>query len=126
MARVRFRAAAVGVLAAALSPIACGGPAAGDLRGTPSPIRLTIGEFHVSPQNIVVRPGALSIVVRNAGVLDHQLAIGQDAMILDRTGWLRPGQSAPLTLRLARGDYDVFDPTENNDAAGISGSIDVR
>jgi hypothetical protein len=126
MARVRFRAAAVGVLAAALAPVGCGGTAAVDLRDAPPPIRLTIGEFHVSPQNIVVRPGTLRIVVRNAGVLDHQLAIGQDAMILDRTAWLKPGQSEQLTLHVARGDYDVFDPTENNDAAGISGSVDVR
>jgi hypothetical protein len=126
MARVRFRAAAIGVLAAALSLVGCGGPAAVDLRNAPPPIRLTIGEFHVSPQNILVRPGTLRLLVLNAGALDHQLAIGQNAMILDRTSWLKPGQSQQLSLQVTRGDYDLFDPTENNDAAGISGSVDVR
>ena len=59
------------------------------------------------------------------GILAHQFAIGQGVMILNRTDWLKPGQSAVLSLRASPGLYRDFDPTGNNDAAGLSGSITV-
>ena len=120
----RRRGTLAGVLALALLAGGCGQPAAVDLRHRP--VTLAISEYHVTPQRIIVAAGMLSLHIRNAGILSHQIAIGRGVLIYQRTGWIAPGRSATLSIDATPGPYRVFDPTGTNDSAGLSGSIQVR
>jgi cupredoxin-like protein len=118
------RGTLAGALVVGLALGSCGQPSAVDLRGRP--VRLSVSEYHVTPQRIVVNAGQLSIEIHNAGILAHEIAIGRGVLIYGRTSWIKPGQTATLTITAVPGLYRIFDPTATNDAAGLSGSIQAR
>jgi hypothetical protein len=124
------------LLAAILAALAltAGGCGDGDAFRTDRPIlRLTLDEYRVVPQNIVVKPGRMKFDVRNRGRLTHNLAIqipnGPDGKPIElrRTETMQPGErAAPIKLTLAPGTYRLVCTIANHDDLGQFGTLEVK
>lgn len=129
MSRSTLLPAALLVLALVL-----GGCGDDDVFRTDRPIlRLTLDEYRVVPQNIVVKPGRMKFDVRNAGRLTHNLAVqipkGADGrpVELDRTQTMQPGERAdPIKVTLKPGEYRLICTIANHDDLGQYGSLTVQ
>jgi hypothetical protein len=122
----------VAVLAAlALTAGGCGDD---DTFRTDRPIlRLTLDEYRVVPQSIVVKPGRMKFDVHNRGRLTHNLAIqipkGPDGkpVELARTETMQPGERGePIKLTLQPGEYRLVCTIANHDDLGQYGTLEVR
>ena len=96
-------------------------------------LRLTLDEYRVVPQNIVVKPGRMKFDVRNRGRLTHNLAVqipeGRDGkpVELDRTATMQPGETAPpIKVTLMPGEYRLVCTIANHDDLGQYGSLKVQ
>lgn len=126
MSRSILPAALLGVLALVLG--ACGDD---DEFRTDRPIlRITLDEYRVVPQNVVVKPGRMKFDVRNGGRLTHNLAIqipeGPDGkpVELDRTETTQPGERAePIKVTLRPGEYRLVCTIANHDDLGQYGTL---
>lgn len=129
MSRSTLLPAALLVLALVLG--SCGDD---DVFRTDRPIlRLTLDEYRVVPQNIVVKPGRMKFDVRNAGRLTHNLAVqipkGADGrpVELDRTQTMQPGERAdPIKVTLKPGEYRLICTIANHDDLGQYGTLTVQ
>lgn len=129
MSRSTLLPAALLVLALVLG--SCGDD---DVFRTDRPIlRLTLDEYRVVPQNIVVKPGRMKFDVRNAGRLTHNLAVqipkGADGrpVELDRTQTMQPGERAdPIKVTLKPGKYRLICTIANHDDLGQYGTLTVQ
>ncbi len=131
MSRSMLIAAVLAVLSIALA--GCGDD---DVFRTDRPIvRLTVDEYRIVPQNVVVKPGRLKVAVRNAGRLTHNLAIqiaeGPDGKPVDvpggRVGTMQPGATGePIKVTLAPGSYRLVCTIANHDDLGQYGELEVQ
>jgi hypothetical protein len=97
-------------------------------------LRVTLDEFRITPQNIVVPAGPIHLMATNRGRLTHNLAIesfervtGEEPKLYGRTDTLHPGQSGteqqPITLK--PGKYRLTDTIGNHDDLGEYGELKV-
>jgi len=130
MSRKSLLPAVLAVLALAL-----GGCGDDDVFRTDRPIlRLTLDEYRVLPQSIVVvKPGLMKFDVRNSGRLTHNLAIqipeGPDGkpVEISRTATMQPGERAePIKVTLAPGEYRLVCTIANHDDLGQFGTLEVQ
>jgi uncharacterized cupredoxin-like copper-binding protein len=119
----------------AASALVLGGCGGDDVFRTDRPIlRLTLDEYRVVPQNIVVvGPKRMKFDVRNGGRLTHNLAIqipeGPDGkpVELTRTATMQPGERAePIKLTLLPGEYRLVCTIANHDDLGQYGTLKVQ
>ncbi len=111
-----------------------GGCGSDDVFRTDRPIlRLTLDEYRVVPQSIVVKPGRMKFDVRNTGRLTHNLAIqipeGPDGKPeeIARTETMQPGERAEaIKVTLLEGEYRLVCTIANHDDLGQFGSLKVR
>jgi hypothetical protein len=126
--------AAACLAAAALTFAGCG---EGKQYSTDRPIlRLTVDEYRIVPQNIVVRPGRIKIVVTNKGRLPHNLVIqyppkhvGDKPVQVPgaRVKSMLPGETAPpIKVTLAPGTYRLVCTIANHDDLGQYGRLVVK
>ena len=94
-----------------------GGGAGGSATST-----VTLSEFAIDPDPIVVSPGG-SVSVTNGGAVEHYLAIeGQDV----RTENLAAGESSSLSVGdLPEGEYTVLCEISGHADAGMTGTLTV-
>ncbi|MGI8730615.1 MAG: hypothetical protein ACR2LK_11610 [Solirubrobacteraceae bacterium] len=120
------------LLAALALPLTgCGG---GDVFRTDRPIlRLTLDEYRIVPQSIVIKPGRMKFQVRNTGRLTHNLVLqnpdGADGKVVEiaRTDTMQPGEMAePIKVTIAPGEYRLVCTIANHDDLGQYGSLQVR
>lgn len=105
-----------------------------DVFRTDRPIlRLTLDEYRVVPQNIVVKPGRMKFDVRNGGRLTHNLAVqipkGPDGrpVELSRTETMQPGERAEaIKVTLKPGEYRLVCTIANHDDLGQYGTLKVQ
>lgn len=107
-----------------------------DVFRTDRPIlRVTLDEYRIVPQNVVVKPGRMKFTVRNAGRLTHNLAVqipeGPDDKPVDvfggRTDTMQPGQTAePIKVTLEPGTYRLVCTIANHDDLGQFGELKVQ
>ena len=131
MSRSTLMAATLAVLALGLG--ACGDD---DVLRTDRPIlRLTVDEYRIVPQNIVVKPGRMKITVRNTGRLTHNLAVqipkGPDGRPVDLPGGrvetMQPGEAGePIKVTLEPGEYRLVCTIANHDDLGQYGVLRVQ
>jgi len=130
MSRSILPAAALAVLALAL-----GGCGDDDVFRTDRPIlRLTLDEYRVVPQNIVVKAGLMKFDVHNTGKhATHNLAVqipeGPDGkpVELDRTATMQPGERGePIKVMLLPGEYRLVCTIANHDDLGQYGTLKVQ
>jgi uncharacterized cupredoxin-like copper-binding protein len=100
-------------------------------------LRLSVDEYRIVPQDIVVKPGRMKFVVRNAGRLTHNLVIQVPPKTPDdkpeqltptsRTATMQPGQTAdPIKLTLRPGTYRLVCTIANHDDLGQFGTLTVK
>jgi hypothetical protein len=129
-----YRSTLPAAVLAALA-VALGGCGDDDVFRTDRPIlRLTLDEYRVVPQSIVVKPGRMKFDVRNGGRLTHNLAIqipeGPDGKPVElmRTETMHPGErAAPIKLTLMPGrEYRLVCTIANHDDLGQYGELEVQ
>jgi uncharacterized cupredoxin-like copper-binding protein len=131
MSRSAPAAAALALLAVVL-----GGCGNDDVFRTDRPIvRVTLDEYRIVPQNVVVKPGRLKFTVRNTGRLTHNLAVqipdGPDGKPVDvpggRTETMQPGETGePSKVTLKPGVYRLVSKIPNHDDLGQYGELKVQ
>ena len=93
--------------------------------GPRHPLRLVLTEYRMNPDVIRVSAGPLTIVVRNLGRLNHNLAVIQNQQVQAETKPLAPGARTELVVDLVPGTY-VMDSTLFSDRAlGLYGTLIV-
>jgi uncharacterized cupredoxin-like copper-binding protein len=130
MPRATLLATVLAVLAAAL-----GGCGDDDVYRTDRPIlRITLDEYRIVPQNIVVKPGRIKFVARNTGRLTHNLVIqnpparpGDQPIEIARVGTMQPGETGePIKVTLKPGEYRLVCTIANHDDLGQYGKLEVK
>jgi uncharacterized cupredoxin-like copper-binding protein len=131
MSRATLLATVLAVLAGAL-----GGCGDDDVFRTNRPVlRITLDEYRIVPQNIVVKPGRTKLIVRNTGRLTHNLVIqipkGPDGKPVEipggRVGTMQPGETAaPVKVMLRAGEYRLVCTIANHDDLGQYGKLEVK
>ena len=97
-------------------------------------LHVTLDEYRIRPENIVVPAGRIHIEAVDTGRLTHNLAIesfdnekGVEPTLYGRTDTLHPGQhgseQAPITLK--PGKYRLTDTIANHDDLGQYGELKV-
>ncbi len=118
----------------AVAALVLGGCGDDDQFRTDRPIlRITLDEYRVVPQSIVVvGPKRMKFDVHNGGRLTHNLAIqlpeGPDGkpVELQRTKTTQPGERAePIKMQLQPGEYRLVCTIANHDDLGQYGTLEV-
>ncbi|MEA2149060.1 MAG: hypothetical protein QOD69_890 [Solirubrobacteraceae bacterium] len=128
----RLTAASAVLAASALVLGGCGGDAT--FRTNRPILRLQVDEYRIVPQEVVVKPGRVKFVVRNAGRLTHNLVIevppkqpDGKPVLVSRTETMQPGQTAPpIKVTLAPGEYRLVCTIANHDDLGQFGTLKVQ
>jgi uncharacterized cupredoxin-like copper-binding protein len=124
---------AVLLAALAIALSACGSD--GEFRTDRPILRISLDEYRIVPQNIVVKSGRMKFVVRNTGRLTHNLVVqipkGPDGKPVDlpggHTATMQPGQSAPpIKVTLLPGEYRLVCTIANHDDLGQYGTLTVQ
>jgi hypothetical protein len=129
MSRSFLTAAVLAALA-----LVCGGCGADDVFRTDRPIlRVTLDEYRIVPQNVVVKPGRIKFAVRNTGRLTHNLVVqipdgpGDKPIEIARVGTMQPGETAePIKVDLKAGTYRLVCTIANHDDLGQYGELEVK
>jgi hypothetical protein len=119
----------------AVLALVLGGCGDDDVFRTDRPIlRITLDEYRIVPQRIVVQPGRMKFDVRNTGRhATHNLAVqipeGPDGkpVELNRTETIQPGErAAPIKMTLQPGKYRLVCTIANHDDLGQYGTLEVQ
>lgn len=128
---MRWLPALLAVGATAL--VGCGGepPFAHDEDGV---LHVTLTDYRLQPQNVVVPAGRVRLVAVNRGRLTHNLAIeawdaprGQQPTLYGRTDTLQPGARGRERdpIRLKPGTYRILCTLSGHDDLGQYGTLKV-
>jgi hypothetical protein len=82
-------------------------------------------EFHLALPSTTLTAGSYTFNAVNAGRVVHALAIDGPGVNDLRTGAVEPGASAPLSVTLAPGSYDLYCPVGNHKALGMNLTLTV-
>lgn len=115
-------AAAVVVLLAVLG--GCGGGGLAAVEGpTRDVLELEATEMRFTPKTIAVAAGPVPVVLRNVGIVVHDLRIeGKPRFLVE--AW--PGQTGTATWGLSEGRYEIYCSIQGHRAAGMEGTLEVR
>jgi hypothetical protein len=107
-----------------LAPAGCGESSA---TYRSSLVRLTVGEYTLTPEAAQVFAGRVRLRLRNDGVLVHEVAVADaDGHILGQTAAVFPGKTVTSKpFELAPGTYRTYDYGANYADLGAYGSLRV-
>lgn len=97
-------------------------------------IGLKLDEYRILPQRVSAPAGPLRLIIRNNGILTHNIAIetildsgakGQPEVIA-RTSTTHPGERAEASFTIGPGTYRLVCTIANHDALGQIGTLYVR
>lgn len=128
--RALAQRSAVAALAvgAAFGLAACAGGGSGESSaGAAGEASLTIEEkeFTIALSEPTLSPGTYTLVVENAGTVDHALEIEGPGVGTSTINTIAPGASAKITITLANGSYQIYCPIDGHRASGMDLTIDV-
>jgi hypothetical protein len=90
-------------------------------------VRLTLGEYRITPQNALVTKMPVTFVVRNSGRLAHDLRIKRGDHVIGGTTTIAPGATQRKTFHhLTRGKYRLFSSLRRDELLGQYGELIVR
>jgi uncharacterized cupredoxin-like copper-binding protein len=125
----RRRAVFAPLVVLALTVVGCGDdpvPARG------GELRVTLDEYRITPQNVSARAGALRVVARNSGRLNHNLRVeiprespGERERTVGGTPTAQPNTTVTGTVTLAPGTYRLACTISNHDDLGMWGELTV-
>ena len=123
-------------LAAALGMLAL--PLAGCGASKPQPvlnqtIGIRVSEYRLEPHYVSARPGELRLIVRNKGILTHNVAVEtipkdptDNAKLLARTATVHPGERAETSFTLGPGRYRLVCTIANHGYLGMFGTLVIK
>jgi hypothetical protein len=85
-----------------------------------------LDDFFISPQNVRIRPGQVTLSAVNRGRTTHSLRVTDGGHDLITITTLHPGERGSASGRLRRGTYKLYDAIGNHEALGASGTLVVR
>jgi uncharacterized cupredoxin-like copper-binding protein len=95
-------------------------------------LRITLDEYRLSPENVSVRAGRITLVAHNGGRLTHNLAVeeftrreGVQPHEYVRTATVHAGQTVRSDVVLAPGKYRLTCTIANHDDLGQYGELKV-
>jgi hypothetical protein len=98
-----------------------------------STVRLRVGEYHITPQDVRVRGPVVRIVMTDDGRLAHNIKVFRaplpDAVTPSPVGGTptaHPGETVHATLRLRSGRYELADSLANDRVLGVNGTLTVQ
>ena len=120
------------------APVA-GGAGGGNVDPRDGGLAVALGEWALTLEAGVIRPGEVTFVVANRGTIQHGFEIeiegeddssgpgsGDDDGLKAETNLLRPGQTTELTMNLPAGLYKVECLVPGHDDLGMEGFLEVR
>lgn len=126
--------------AARLLPVLLGAAVGVGGCGDPPPVPVqnrTIGlrldEYRILPKVVEAPPGPLKLIVRNRGILTHNVAIRtipanpeDQPREITRTATMHPGERAEKEFTIAPGTYQLVCTIANHDDLGQTGTLIVK
>lgn len=88
-------------------------------------LRIAVTEWRMNPDRIRVRPGELTILVRNVGRLTHNLVVARDEQPQAHTTPIPPGARRQMTVILTPGTYTLNSSLFSDRALGLYGTLIV-
>jgi hypothetical protein len=89
-------------------------------------LEVRLGEYRIEPGRVQARPGRLTLVSRDDGILAHRLAVGRGRLALAVAPPVKPGQTASVTVDLPKGRFQLFCALSNHDVLGMRAPLEVR
>ena len=123
VAPTRFRTSAV-ALATILAAVAAAGCDRTTIVGARRTLHVAVTEYRLLPDRFSARSGRLTLIVRNVGLLTHDLWITRGST-RDHTPPIAPGQTAQLTVHLRPGTYTIASEIQSDQALGAYGTLKV-
>jgi uncharacterized cupredoxin-like copper-binding protein len=119
--RLRLLLAAAGVAL----PLACSSGSGLPAVEGPAAPKLELGatEMRYSPSRIAVAAGQVPVVLRNEGLVVHDLRLEGKPTLLIEAG---AGKTATATWSLDKGRYEIYCSLPGHRDAGMEGILEVR
>jgi plastocyanin len=96
-------------------------------------IGLKLYEYRIRPQSVSATAGRLRLIVRNHGILTHNIAVetipknpNDKAQTLARTATVHAGQRAETFFTIAPGRYRLVCTIANHSYLGMTATLVVR
>jgi uncharacterized cupredoxin-like copper-binding protein len=102
-----------------------GSAAAAPATGTGTRVTVTETEYGLKLSRSSFAPGTYTFVADNAGHITHAVSIDGPGVEDARTKNVQSGQTAPLTVTLKKGTYDVYCPIPGHKQLGMDQHITV-
>lgn len=119
------------LLSAAVGVGGCGDPPAVPVLNRA--IGLKLDEYRILPQVVTAPAGPLRMIVRNRGILTHNVAIrtipddpDKEPREIIRTATMHPGERVETSFTIAPGTYRLICTIANHDDLGQTGTLIVR
>ena len=118
--------------------LAAAAPLAGCGADKPLPVRnntigVKVDEYRIRPQSVSAPAGELRLIVRNRGVLTHNVAVetithdpADKPTVLGRTDTVHPGGRAETHILLKPGRYRLICTIANHSYLGQFGTLVVK
>jgi len=87
---------------------------------------LRTDDYRIAPQRVRVRPGRVTLTLRNTGVGPHDLVLQRRGRTRARVPTVLPGEHRTVTVRLHRGTYRMTCSLPHHDVLGEYGTLSVR
>lgn len=93
-----------------------------------------LGEWALAPEAEAIRPGKVTLVIRNRGTMQHGFEIalegdssgpGSGDLFKAESELLEPGESTRMTVELAPGLYEIECLVDGHDDMGMEGVLEV-
>lgn len=106
-------------------PVACSSGSGLPAVDGPTAPKLELGatEMRYSPSRIAVAAGQVPVVLRNEGLVVHDLRIEDEPSLLVEAA---PGKTATATWELSKGRYEIYCSLPGHREAGMEGVLEVR
>jgi plastocyanin len=97
-------------------------------------LEITLGEWAITPESDVIRPGPVTFVIENRGTVPHGFEIelegdssghGSGDLFKAESRLLQPGDSTRMTFDLSPAVYKIECLVDGHDDMGMEGLLDV-
>ena len=78
------------------------------------------------PQNVDAHAGAITFVVRNTGILAHDVRVKKGTRTLGGTTTIAPGGTQRKTMHLSQGHYRIVSTLRRDESLGQYGQLIVH
>lgn len=88
-------------------------------------LQVALSEYRINPSAVIVSSGFVTLVVRNYGLLTHDLVLAENGRPEGATPPIPPGHEATLIVDLAPGHYTMSSTILSDADLGERGTLTV-